>query len=220
MARYNEKPLTSKPSISTSASFKEYDANDFMPPVDSSPDSSEELDWLMSLALDEALDEREAERLEFLLRQTPEHQARWVAWQAVDSDFHQLPAVLPSPDFGAKFAQRLLIHERQQRLRTGFIFGLAAVALWGSALTGVVMLGALMWGNQGSWFSGLIHNMAYWWAAMSQFSQVLLDTGEALWAMPQTRVVLLCYVVTSLVILVGWFVFLRRSLREMPMVEA
>src|SRR5687767_3500712 len=117
MNRHVESPMT----------FGDFGREDAMPQLN----ASEELDWLMSLALDEALEEREAERFERLLRQEPEHLARWAAWQAVDNDFHQMPSVLPSPDFGAKFAQRLEIHERQQRLRTGFIFGLAAIVLWG-----------------------------------------------------------------------------------------
>lgn len=52
-------------------------------------------------------------------------------WQAVHQDFEDMPVVLPAPDFCSKFAQRLEIHECQRRLRTGVIFGLAAVALWG-----------------------------------------------------------------------------------------
>ena len=204
--QFTDRPIT----------FGEDGIDDVLPPLD----ASEELDWLMSLALDEALDEREAERLEVLLRQEPNHVARWADWQAVHQDFEQMPAVLPTPDFCSKFAQRLEIHERQRRLRTGVIFGLAAVALWGSALTGVVMLGILLWGSQGSLLGGLIHNMAYWWAAMGQFGQGMLNAGEALWSAPQTRAVLLCYVAASIAILVGWFAFLRRSLREMPMVEA
>ena len=204
--QFTDRPIT----------FGEDGIDDVLPPLD----ASEELDWLMSLALDEALGEREADRLEMLLRQEPHHVDRWADWQAVHQDFEQMPAVLPSPDFCAKFAQRLEIHERQRRLRTGVIFGLAAVALWGSALTGVVMLGILLWGSQGALLGGLIHNMAYWWAAMGQFGQGMLNAGEALWSAPQTRAVLLCYFVASIAILVGWFAFLRRSLREMPMIEA
>jgi hypothetical protein len=215
MNRIDETSRTSTPT-----SFGDYRFDERFDNAMPQLDASEELDWLMSLALDEALDANEAERLEMLLRQEPEYLDRWAAWQAVDSNFQQMPSVLPSPDFGAKFAQRLEIQERQRRLRTGFIFGIAAVVLWGSALTGTVMLGALVWSNQGAWLGGLIHNMAYWWAAMGQFGQALFNTGEALWAAPQTRAVLLCYLVAAFAILVGWFAFLRRSLREMPLVEA
>jgi hypothetical protein len=55
---------------------------------------------------------------------------------------------------------------------------------------------------------------------MGQFGQALVNSGEALWAAPQTRAVLVCYLVMALGILVSWFVFLRRSLRVMPLIEA
>jgi anti-sigma factor RsiW len=214
------KGLVMDQSKGTPMAFGDFGREHGMPPLD----AAEELDWLMSLALDEALDEGEAERLEMLLRQEPAHFERWAAWQALDSDFHQMPSVLPAADFGAKFELRLELMERRRRLRTGIIFGLAAIALWGSALTGTVMLGALVWSNQGAWFTGMIHNFAYWWAALGQFGQVFVNTGESLWAAPQTRIVLLCYIAASVAILAGWTIFLRRSLQElpqeMPMVEA
>lgn len=193
-----------------------FDNGGAMPPMD----SVEELEWLMSLALDDALDEGEAARLDLLLAQEPAHAERWVAWQAVDADFHQVPFVLPPVDFGAKFEQRLALVERQRRLRTGMIFGLAAVVLWVSALGGTLAIGALMWSNQNLWVGGLIHNFAYWWAALGQFVQVLVDTGVALWSAPQTRALLLCYLAGAAGILVGWVFFLRRSLRVIPLVEA
>jgi anti-sigma factor RsiW len=194
----------------------DFEQDQTLPPQD----AAEELEWLMSLALDNALDKSEAARLDLLLAQEPEHVERWAAWQALDSKFEQMPAVLPPVDFGAKFEQRLAIWERRRRLRTGILFGLAAVALWGSALGGTVILGALMWTNQGAWSGTLVHNFAYWWSAMGQFGQALVDTGEALWAAPQARAIFVCYVMAAMGILTAWFVFLRRSMRTMPFVEA
>jgi hypothetical protein len=174
----------------------------------------------MSLALDEALEPSEAERFDTLLREEPGNLDRWAAWQAVDNEFQLMPCVLPSLDFGEKFAQRLEIRERQRRLRTGFIFGMAALALWGSALVGTVMLVALVWSNQSDWLGALSYNLTYWWAALGHFGQALLNTGEALWAAPQTRAAAACYLVGVVSILAGWLMFLRRSLREEPMPDA
>jgi anti-sigma factor RsiW len=199
-----------KRAIETPITFEEYGTQGA--PIN----DSEELDWLMSLALDDALEVGEADRLEVLLRQEPENLARWAAWQSVDAAFHEVPSVLPPVDFGEKFALRLEIHERQRRLRTGMIFGLAAVALWGSALVGFAILGALVWSNQGEWLGGLIHNWAYWWSVAQQFGRALVNTGEALWSAPQTRAVIACYVVVAVAILVGWLGLLRRSMRELP----
>lgn len=89
----------------------------------------------------------------------------------------------------------------------------------GARATGVVMLGILLWGSQGSLLGGLIHNMADRWAAIGQFGQGMLNAGKPFGQHPR-RVVDLVNAAASIAILVGWFAFLRRSLREMPMVEA
>ena len=182
-----------------------------------SMDAADELDWLMSLALDDALDADEAARLDVLLDQAAVNMDRWEQWQMVDSDFQNMPSVLPPIDFVDNFAARLQIQERQRRLRTGVIFGVAAVALWGSVLTGLVLLGAMLWSNQGTWLAEMIHNTAYWWTGLGQLGEVWLRTVEALLAAPQARVMVACYVVAAVAILVGWFTFLQRSTREMPL---
>lgn len=182
-------------------------------------EGAEELEWLMSLALDGALDEAEAARLEELLQETPQNMDRWEAWQALDNHFHQIPCALPPADFAEKCMQRLEIRERQRRLRTGIIFGIAAVALWGSALAGMAMLGVLAWSNQGTWLSGLVYNMAYWWTALRHFGEALWNAAAVLWSAPQARAMLAVYLVAAVAILGGWFVFLRRSTREVSLGE-
>ena len=220
MGHYMDKPLASGMTSGTSSIgedfvLRDFGADDFGGPVA----TRDELDWLLSLALDDQLDEQEAARLETLLAQEPNCMERWNAWQAVDSYFQQVPAVLPPVDFAAKFDERLAIRERRHRLRTGVIFGLVAVALWGSAIGGTVLLGALLWTNQSVWLGGLIHNIAYWWSALVQFGRAFGNAGEALWAAPQTRAVVLCYFLVAMGILATWFTFLRSSLHENPVTE-
>lgn len=180
-------------------------------------DEAEELEWLMSLALDDALDVEERSRLESLLSESPENAECWRVWQEVDSTFHMSPAVLPPTDFCEKFALRLEIAERQRRLRTGVIFGVAAVALWGSVLLGLIGLGALIWADQGAIFSGIVANVAYWWTGIQQLGRALTNTLQLLWSAPQTRMLFGVYIFTGVAILSGWFVFLRRSTRELPL---
>jgi anti-sigma factor RsiW len=198
---------------------EQLDSQSTLHDVEHEVDGADELDWLMSLALDDELDANEAARLETLLRQTPKNMERWATWQALDNTIHQTPSALPPVDFGEKFARRLEIQERQRRLRTGVIFGVAAAALWGSALVGLVMLGALVWSNQGALFGGAVQGMAYWWVAIQQFGQVFADAIARLWIVPETRVLVACYVIASVTILAGWFVWLRRSTHEMPVTE-
>jgi hypothetical protein len=214
------KGLVMKETIGTPMTFEEYRGQEERGEEMLLTNAAEEFEWLMSLALDGELDTGEAARFEALLRREPANQERWLAWQALDNDFQQIPYVLPPLDFGEKLALRLELQERRRRLRTGIIFGLAAVLLWGSILAGVGMLGALVWSNQAVWLSGIVHNFAYWWAGTRQFGQALLDTVEALWSAPETRALLVCYVGASLAILVAWFWFLRRSTHELPINEA
>jgi anti-sigma factor RsiW len=201
-------------SVETPMTFA--DESSEMPPLK----ASEEVEWLMSLALDDALDEDEAARLEWLLRQEPANMDRWTAWQAVDSAFEQAPRAVPGPDFGETFARKLVIHDRRRRLRTGVFFGLIAVVLWLSALTGLLTVGALVWTNQGEVMSSVLQNIGYWWLAVGQLVKALLNTGEALWSAPQTRALVVCYFAVAIAILSGWFIFLRRSTHELSLVEA
>jgi len=187
-----------------------------MPPLK----ASEEVEWLMSLALDDALDQRESSRLDWLLRQEPENMDRWVAWQVADSTFQHAPRVVPSPNFGESFARKLVIRERQRRLRTGIFFGAIAVVLWLSALTGLLTLGALVWTNQGEWAAALVQDVVIWWSALGHLGKALLNTGEALWSAPQARALFACYLVMVVAILSGWFMFLRHSTHELPLAEA
>lgn len=206
--------------METPMTFGQYKSGEFdmddAPPVD----SAEELDWLMSLALDDALDDAEAERLEWLLSQEEGNQERWATWQVMNNNFRQMPHVLPPEDFYEKFTLRLELEERRRRLRTGIIFGIAAAALWGSALIGIGALGALIWSNQADWMASLIHNVAYWWVAVRQFGQVVWNTVTALGATPQARAAIVCYIGVSMAISVGWFAWLRTSTREVPLSDA
>lgn len=186
-----------------------------VPPLE----ATEEVEWLMSLALDDALDEQGSSRLEWLLRQEPANMDRWVAWQTVDNAFQQAPRAVPPADFGESFAVKLVIRERQRRLRTGVFFGLIAVALWLSALIGILTLGALVMTNQGNWVGAVLQDVIYWWSAVGQLGRALVNTGEALWSAPQTRVLVVCYVAVVIAILYGWFMFLRHSTHELPLAE-
>lgn len=180
-------------------------------------DEAEEFEWLMSLALDDELSTDERARLDFLLSESSENVELWRTWQEVDSTFLMSPAVAPPVDFCEKFALCLEVAERQRRLRTGVIFGVAAVALWGSVLLGLVGLGALLWSDQGAIFSNLVENVAYWWTGIQQLGRALANTLQLLWSAPQTRMLFGVYVFTAIAILSGWFVFLRRSTRELPL---
>jgi hypothetical protein len=189
-------------------------------PVDLPVDKADELDWLMSLALDGELDAADAARLDALLEAEATGEARWQAWQALDADLARVPAALPSAEFAPAVARRVAVYERQRRLRAGVLFGLVAVTLWTSALVVVVLLGAFFWANQGALLGGFVHNFAAWWTAVRQVGLGFLQAGESLLATEQTRMAVTLYLGCTALILAGWFVFLRRTLQIVPEYDA
>jgi hypothetical protein len=182
--------------------------------------TADELDWLMSLALDDELDAAGEARLNELLAQEALGAERWHAWQVLDADLARVPAVLPPANFVQSVERRIAIHERQRRLRAGAVFGLVAVTLWTSAMIAVCLLGAFFWTNQSAVLGGLVHNFAAWWTAMRQVGIAFLQAGEALLASEQTRTAMTIYLSCAVAILAGWFVFLRRTLQIVPEYDA
>lgn len=177
-------------------------------------EAGEELAWLMSLALDGELTPEEEARMQELLAADAESAEMWQVWQALDADLSAAPVLEPPSTFGESFNLRLAQWERQQRLRTGVVFGLAAAALWGSALVGMVVLGAFVWSNQAVMMGGLVQQVALWWSAIVHFGETIVETGGELIASPQARLLAGGYVVMAAAILGAWIVCLRRSLRE------
>lgn len=172
--------------------------------------------WLMSLALDDQLDEADAARLEALLLANAELSADWQVWQSVDEAFRRAPSVAPPVGFAAKFDTRLAQWERRRKLRVGVIFGLAALVLWGSAFAGVAALGAFFWTNQMIWLGSALHYIAFWWMSVQQIVTLLVSGVDVLLDAPQTWVAFVCYLCLSIGILVSWFVWLRRSVQPVP----
>jgi anti-sigma factor RsiW len=175
--------------------------------------SEEEAAFLFSLALDEQLDEAEAAKLEELLAGEPFWGAEWQTWQAMDATLRSAPILAPPAGFLAGVEQRLVQTERRRKLWAGATFAVIALLLWGSALTGVVSLGALVMARQDIWLNESIHNVTYWWVSTTARLNLLWTTALALVATPQAQAVVVCYAVMAVAILGGWIMFLRRSVR-------
>lgn len=176
-------------------------------------DTGEELAWLMSLALDGELTPVEEARLQALLAADDGSAAVWQVWQTLDADLNTAPNMEPPADFGESFNARLARREQRRRLRTGVVFGLAAVGLWGSAVFGILVLGAFLWTNQVALMGDAVHQLALWWSACMHFGETLFETGGELIAAPQARYVAGGYLLMAVAILGAWIMYLRRSLR-------
>ena len=176
-------------------------------------DAGEEAAWLMSLALDDALDEAGRARLVELVAADPRLEDVWATWQTLDGDLRAAPQVGPSAQFTAKVGAQVALWERRRRLRTGVVFGVIALALWSGALVGLGIMGAYLWSSQASWVGDGVHELALWWSVISEFGVGLLRAGGSLWMAPEARWAALGYGVVASGILGAWFMFLRRSLR-------
>lgn len=178
--------------------------------------AADELDWLMSQALDGELDAEGEARLEELLAQEAAGSERWATWQVCDAAFAKVPATLPPVDFAAGVERRIAIYERQRRLRNGVLFGAAAVTLWTGALAAMFLLGAFLWTNQGVFLGGLVHDLAAWWTAVRQVVLAFVQAGESLLATQETQRAIGIYLCTAALILAGWVMVLQRTLQAVP----
>jgi hypothetical protein len=179
--------------------------------VEGTGGAPEEVESLMSLALDSQLSEAELDLLLGQIEADDHWATAWQTWQEVDNLLQQAPSVAAPASFVANFERRLVQAERRQHLRVGALIVTAAVLLWGSALIAAVSLGAVVVTRQGAWLSDLIHTTAYWWAGFVSGAGALRNLLGTLVATPEALALGLGYAALSLMVLALWVRFLRRS---------
>lgn len=173
-----------------------------------------EFDLLMSLTLDDLLDESQDQEFADELAQYPLLAERWELWQEIDQKLYDAPSIAPPSDFVQKIESQLLSRNQKQRFRFGVIVAGLTVLLWGSLIIGLVMLGSVVIQNQGVWLSNLIHNLAYSSAMVLNLVDTVVTMGTTLLGTPQLGIVLISYTTLLMIILAGWTQFLRRSLQH------
>jgi hypothetical protein len=179
--------------------------------------AGEERDWLMSLALDGELTPQAEARLNALLAADSGADEQWQMWRALDGALAAADHVAPPADFAARLDEQLVLKERRRHLRTGALFALAAVGLWGSMVAGLIAITALVWNNQAVWAADALRNRTYWLAAFGHLAETLVAGVRTLLAAPQTQLMLACYAVGSAAVLLVWVMLLRRSLQSAPL---
>jgi anti-sigma factor RsiW len=177
-------------------------------------DDAEEWESLMSLALDDLLDDADAARLDALMASDAGWSAEWQHWQAMDAELRRAPFVEPPAGFLAGVETKLAQLENRRRLRSGIIVGLAAVLLWGSGLVGLLSLGAFVLANQAVWLNQLIHTLALGWVWLSGMAQLLWSGVINVAASPQAMALGVCYAMLAAVLLAGWIRLLRKTTRD------
>ncbi|MCB0065112.1 MAG: hypothetical protein KDE19_23475 [Caldilineaceae bacterium] len=171
----------------------------------------EEFLLLMSLALDDFLDEAEQQQFALYQERHPILAAEWQDWQAMHQRLNATPHAVPAPDFVDRFELRLLQQERRRRLWQGVWIGLATFCLWFTATAGLVSVGTYLFVNQSSFVSSVAKNIILFFASLATWFDSLLLALNTFASTPQAMGLGAGYLVLTMGMLVGWFFYLRRS---------
>lgn len=108
--------------------------------------SCQDIDRLMSLALDQSTTEDEVHCLKEHLERCPACQEEWRAMQRISLLLTDAPLIGPAPGFAARVIQRLARRQaRRQRLLAGVALLVACLGLGALALPEIVRLLAMLW---------------------------------------------------------------------------
>jgi len=172
-----------------------------------------EFDWLMSLALDDALDPDAQARFDAYLADDPALAESWRAWQWIDSEFTATPALTPPSGFVQRFDLRLaeVENERQQRvLLLSSATALLAVALVFMVTAG---MGAFVFLTQGQWMGEQVRALALAYTFAHLWLATLGETVNTLINTPQAQFAAGVYALLLVMLVVAWVQLLRRSAR-------
>jgi hypothetical protein len=183
----------------------------FYLPPQPTPAIEEEFSLLMSLGLDDLLDGAERQRFDAYLARYSVFAEQWRAWQQLHQKLCATPHVEPPIGFAAKVELRLVHQDRQKRLWQGTLFGLFLMSIWVGLALVATGLGAFLLFNQSNLLGGLIQNLAYLSSLAASWGASLRGGAATLVGTPQTIALCLGYVGLAVILLSGWFRFLRQT---------
>lgn len=176
-----------------------------------SPAEQDDFIVLMSLSLDQLLDDEERCRFERYLSAYATLAAEWHEWQGLHRQLVAMPHATPAPGFVERFELQLLQQERRRRLRQGIWIGALSLLLWVGVVVGVVGVGSYLFVNQSVWLSETIQNLIYWWATAVHWLQSLTAALAVFAGTPQGKSIGVAYVLLAFGMLSAWGYFLRRA---------
>ncbi len=181
----------------------------------SQPDAATlaEFDWLMSLALDELLDDEDRARFEVLLAEYPSLADEWAAWQFIDGELEMTPAVAPSSGFVGRFEMHLAHYEQERQRRVIILTTALAVVAGAIVFAGTAGMGAFVFLTQGQWIGEQMRALTLAYTSMNLWLDSVVATAAAMASTPQAQAVGFGYAVTIIAMLAGWIYLLRRSAR-------
>lgn len=179
-------------------------------------ESSMDFELMMSMALDDLLDEEESAQFYADIEYYPMLANQWATWQELDEKLLAEPSMMPPINFVQDFEVRLAKDQRRRRLWLGASIAAVTVVLWTSIIVGTLSAGAYIAVNQGGWVTDQIQFMAYilhgftaWVQSVTSALSIVLGTAIV---SPQMWGIALGYTALMGGILVFWTRFLRRSM--------
>lgn len=187
-------------------------------------ESPMDFDLMMSMALDDLLDEDESAQFYEDIEYYPLLAEKWATWQELDEKLMAAPSVMPPSNFVQNFELRL----QTERRRNSFWFGagIAAVTLvlWASIILGTLSAGAYIAVNQNGWVNDQIHSVAHLLHGFTAWVQSTMGAASVVFgtaaASPPMWGIALAYVALMGGILVYWTRFLRRSMDDVSLADA
>jgi hypothetical protein len=178
------------------------------------PEAQADFSLLMSLALDELLDEEDTQRFHGYLSHHTGCAYQWRQWQQLDRLLEAAPHMEPPSDFAQRVAWRLAQQERKRQLWWATAVGLLFVLLCIGAVSGMVALGLYLVLNQPHWLGGLIHTLAYSGATVQHWLATAGLTLNTLLSSPEVLGLGAAYLLVAVVLIAYWVRFLRRTTRS------
>lgn len=172
-----------------------------------------EFDWLMSLALDELLDDEDRARFEDLLAEYPSLADEWAAWQFIDGELEMTPAVAPSSGFVGRFEMHLAHYEQERQRRVVMLTTALAVVAGAIVFAGTAGMGAFVFLTQGQWIGEQMRALTLAYTSMNLWLDSVVTAATAMANTPQAQAVGFGYTVAIIAMLAGWIYLLRRSAR-------
>jgi hypothetical protein len=184
------------------------------------PGGQEEFSLLMSLSLDNLLDEAEQQQFQSYLDHYPTFARQWQSWQVLDRHFVLTPSVEPAAGFVQRFETRLEQQTSRSLLGRNLWIALFIIVVWIGMLVGGATLFTYVLLYQGSWLAGLVHNLAYYGAAFSQWFELTWQTVTTWAATPQAIAFAFVYMLMAGGLLAFWIRFLRNTTQANDLVSS
>jgi anti-sigma factor RsiW len=172
-----------------------------------------EFDWLMSLALDDQLDDAGRARLKALTAEHDDLALAWKAWQWIDSEFSATPSLTPPSGFVQRFEARLAEQEQQRQQRVLLLSAALAIMALFVVFLSTAGVGAFVLLTQGHWIGEQIRLLTLAYTSTNLWFTSSVEAAAAVAQTPQAQIVGALYALVMASMVAAWVQLLRRSAR-------